>query len=138
MTEFTVDHAARSVEPSNGVSKVGEHALCDINIAAGLNPPFAKWLDLIMAYRNFGFGRPIFVILLVSLFPLALNAAEKSIVDRSFAELIEGAKKEGRLVVWDTTRGRGKEHFRAFEKKYPFIKVEQALEIGRASCRERV
>lgn len=76
---------------------------------------------------NIGIARPILAILLVSLFPLALHAAEKSIVERSFAELVEGAKKEGRLVVWDTTRGKGKEHFRAFEKKYPFIKVEQAL-----------
>jgi iron(III) transport system substrate-binding protein len=59
--------------------------------------------------------------------PPVTGAAEKSLGDKSLAELIEGAKQEGKLVVWDTTRGRGKEHFRAFEKKYPFIKVEQAL-----------
>jgi len=70
---------------------------------------------------------PVFLILLVILFPLAIEAAEKPIAERSLADLVEGAKKEGRLVVWDTTRGKGKEHFRAFEKKYPFIKVEQAL-----------
>ena len=68
-----------------------------------------------------------FTTLLVMLVPLAVEAAEKSLANRSLAELVEGAKKEGRLVVWDTTRGKGKEHFRAFEKKYPFIKVEQAL-----------
>ncbi|MBM2802413.1 MAG: transporter substrate-binding protein [Deltaproteobacteria bacterium] len=65
--------------------------------------------------------------LLMTFVRLDIDAAEKPIADRTVAELIEGAKKEGRLVVWDTTRGRGKEHFRAFEKKYPFIKVEQAL-----------
>jgi len=54
-------------------------------------------------------------------------AAEKPLSERSLSDLVEGAKKEGKLVVWDTTRGKGKEHFRAFEKKYPFIKVEQAL-----------
>ena len=59
--------------------------------------------------------------------PLSIEAAEKSISERNVADLIYGAKKEGKLVVWDTTRGRGKEHFRAFEKRYPFIKVEQAL-----------
>jgi iron(III) transport system substrate-binding protein len=56
-----------------------------------------------------------------------IEAAEKAVGEKSVSELIDGAKKEGRLVVWDTTRGKGKEHFRAFEKKYPFIKVEQAL-----------
>jgi len=65
-------------------------------------------------------------VLLGSLPPLAA-AAEKPLSERSLSDLVEGAKKEGRLVVWDTTRGKGKEHFRAFEKKYPFIKVEQAL-----------
>jgi iron(III) transport system substrate-binding protein len=69
----------------------------------------------------------VLVTLLIIIVPLALEAAEKSIGERSVADLVEGAKKEGKLVVWDTTRGRGKEHFRAFEKKYPFIKVEQAL-----------
>jgi iron(III) transport system substrate-binding protein len=69
----------------------------------------------------------VFVTLLVIIVPLSIEAAEKSIGERSVADLVEGAKKEGKLVVWDTTRGRGKEHFRAFEKKYPFIKVEQTL-----------
>jgi ABC-type glycerol-3-phosphate transport system substrate-binding protein len=69
----------------------------------------------------------VFVTLLVIIVPLSVGAAEKSVGERSIADLVEGAKKEGKLVVWDTTRGRGKEHFRAFEKKYPFIKVEQAL-----------
>src|SRR5512145_3240182 len=59
--------------------------------------------------------------------PLTSDAAEKSISERNVADLVEGAKKEGKLVVWDTTRGKGKEHFRRFEKKYPFIKIEQAL-----------
>jgi hypothetical protein len=45
---------------------------------------------------------------------LSIEAAEKSINERNVADLIDGAKKEGKLVVWDTTRGRGKEHFRAF------------------------
>jgi hypothetical protein len=62
----------------------------------------------------------------ISLVPLGV-AAEKPLGERTMSELVDGAKKEGRLVVWDTTRGKGKEHFRAFEKKYPFIKVEQAL-----------
>ena len=59
--------------------------------------------------------------------PYVVHGADKPISERSLAEIIEGAKQEGKLVVWDTTRGRGKTHFRAFEKKYPFIKVEQAL-----------
>lgn len=84
-------------------------------------------MGVFIGRRNYGLVRLIFMILLFIMFPPALNAAEKSIADRSLADLIEGAKKEGRLVVWDTTRGKGKEHFRAFEKKYPFIKVEQAL-----------
>lgn len=62
----------------------------------------------------------------ISLVPLGV-AAEKPLGERTMSELVDGAKKEGRLVVWDTTRGKGKEHFRVFEKKYPFIKVEQAL-----------
>ena len=69
----------------------------------------------------------ILAVLSVVLFPLVLYGAEKAIADRSLTEIVEGAKKEGKLVVWDTTRGRGKRHFRAFEKRYPFIKVEQAL-----------
>jgi iron(III) transport system substrate-binding protein len=67
------------------------------------------------------------VVAFVLAVPTATMAAEKSIGEKSLAELVEGAKKEGRLIVWDTTRGKGKEHFRAFERKYPFIKVEQAL-----------
>ncbi len=69
----------------------------------------------------------LFVTLLVVLVPLSMEAAEKPIGEKTAADLVEAAKKEGKLVVWDTTRGKGKEHFRAFEKKYPFIKVEQAL-----------
>lgn len=69
----------------------------------------------------------LFVAVIFIAAPLSSRAAEKSVGERSVADLIDGAKKEGKLVVWDTTRGRGKEHFRAFEKKYPFIKVEQAL-----------
>jgi len=76
---------------------------------------------------NIGFVRPIFMIWFVVWFPLALYGAEKPVAERSLSEIVEGAKKESKLVVWDTTRGKGKEHFRAFEKKYPFIKVEQAL-----------
>jgi iron(III) transport system substrate-binding protein len=57
----------------------------------------------------------------------AYAADAKPITEKSLDELVEGAKKENKLVVWDTTRGKGKEHFRAFEKKYPFIKIEQAL-----------
>ena len=41
--KFAVDHAACSVEPLNGVSKGGEHPLCDIIIGAGVNTPAAKW-----------------------------------------------------------------------------------------------
>lgn len=73
------------------------------------------------------FVRAVVSVLFVINIPLTAIGAEKSLADRSVAELVEGAKKEGTLVVWDTTRGRGKDHFRAFEKKYPFIKVEQAL-----------
>jgi iron(III) transport system substrate-binding protein len=69
----------------------------------------------------------IFIMSWVVSLPPTSKAAEKPIADRTYTDLVEGAKKEGKLVVWDTTRGRGKEHFRAFEKKYPFIKVEQAL-----------
>jgi hypothetical protein len=43
---FIVDHADFSVEPLNGVSKGGEHPLCDILISAGVNTPAAKWLRL--------------------------------------------------------------------------------------------
>jgi len=32
------------VEPLNGVSKGGEHPLCDILISGGVNTPLAKWL----------------------------------------------------------------------------------------------
>jgi iron(III) transport system substrate-binding protein len=69
----------------------------------------------------------VFMALFVLPLPPLIEAAEKPIGDRTYTDLVEGAKKEGKLVVWDTTRGRGKEHFRAFEKRYPFIKVEQAL-----------
>ena len=41
---FHVDHAARSVEPLNGVSKGGEHPLWS---RAGFNTPPAKWLRLL-------------------------------------------------------------------------------------------
>jgi hypothetical protein len=44
---FTVEHAALSVEPLNGISKGGAHPLCDISIAAGLNTPPTKWLRLL-------------------------------------------------------------------------------------------
>ena len=44
---FEVDHADFGVEPLNGVSKGGEHPLCDILIGAGVNTPAAKWLRLL-------------------------------------------------------------------------------------------
>jgi hypothetical protein len=44
--QFVVDHADFSVEPLNGVSKGGEHPLCDILISAGVNTLAAKWLRL--------------------------------------------------------------------------------------------
>ncbi len=60
--------------------------------------------------------------------PLSIQAAAtKPLSERTYEELVEGAKQEGKLVIWDTSRGRGKQNFRAFEKKFPFIKVEQAL-----------
>ena len=45
---FETDHAGNSVEPLNGVSKGGEHPLCDILIGAGVNTSAAKWLRLSM------------------------------------------------------------------------------------------
>jgi hypothetical protein len=47
VSAFTIDHAARSVEPLNGVSKGGEHPLCDILIGGGVSTPPAKWLRLL-------------------------------------------------------------------------------------------
>jgi len=43
---IAVGHAARSVEPLNGVSKGGEHPLCDFLIGGGVKTPPAKWLRL--------------------------------------------------------------------------------------------
>ena len=64
----------------------------------------------------------------VGIFPCSIQAAAtKPLSEKSYEELVEGAKQEGKLVIWDTSRGRGKENFRAFERKFPFIKVEQAL-----------
>ena len=74
------------------------------------------------------FLSPVFIHLLAIIAPLAVEGADTNpIAEKSYNQLAEGAKKEGKLVVWDTTRGKGKEHFRRFEKKYPFIKIEQAL-----------
>ena len=44
---FVVNHADFSVEPLNGVSKGGEHPLCDILVSAGVNTPAAKWASFI-------------------------------------------------------------------------------------------
>jgi hypothetical protein len=46
-SKFEVAHAACSVKPLNGVSKGGEHPLCDILIGGGVNTPPAKWLRLL-------------------------------------------------------------------------------------------
>jgi hypothetical protein len=55
---FFVDHADFSVEPLNGVSKGGEHPLCDILIGAGVNTPAAKGLRLLRkANSNLAFDR---------------------------------------------------------------------------------
>ena len=48
LTLFEVDHAARSVEPLNGVFKGGEHSLCDILNSGGAKFPPAKWLRLLL------------------------------------------------------------------------------------------
>jgi iron(III) transport system substrate-binding protein len=74
------------------------------------------------------FVSPVLIALFGVIAPLAVEgAATKPIAEKSYNELLEGAQKEGKLVVWDTTRGKGKEHFRRFESKFPFIKIEQAL-----------
>jgi hypothetical protein len=44
--------AGNSVEPLNGVSKGGEHPLCDILIGAGVNTPAAKWLRLFVQFLD--------------------------------------------------------------------------------------
>jgi iron(III) transport system substrate-binding protein len=84
-------------------------------------------MERVKARSNCDFLSAVSMALCALLLPIVISAAEKPIAERSIADLTEGAKKEARLVVWDTTRGKGKEHFRAFERKYPFIKVEQAL-----------
>ena len=43
-----MDHTGYGVEPLNGVSKGGEHPLCDILIGGGVKTPPAKWLRLLM------------------------------------------------------------------------------------------
>ena len=58
-------------------------------------------------------------------FPHQVEA--QAVSKKTYNELVEGAKKEGKLVIWDTTRGRGKGLFRLFQKKYPFIKTRHAL-----------
>jgi len=52
LAKFVVDHADFSVEPLIGVSKGGEHPLCDILIIAGVNIPVAKWLRLLKKFRG--------------------------------------------------------------------------------------
>ena len=70
----------------------------------------------------------ILVLPLVLVISLSVQAAEKNpIANKTYDELVEGAKQEGKLVIWDTTRGKGKEHFRRFEQKFPFLKIEHAL-----------
>ncbi|MBI2988979.1 MAG: extracellular solute-binding protein [Deltaproteobacteria bacterium] len=78
-----------------------------------------KGLSSILAFSLFAF---------LALRPNPSDGAEtKPVTEKTYEELVEGAKKEGKLIVWDTTKGKGKERFRSFEKKYPFIKIEQAL-----------
>jgi hypothetical protein len=44
--QIVVNHGDISVEPSNWVSKGGEHPLCDFLISLGVNTPAAKWRRL--------------------------------------------------------------------------------------------
>jgi iron(III) transport system substrate-binding protein len=84
-------------------------------------------MKTLLKYRVLSALPGLFVLALSAHSEPAHGAEAKPITEKTADEIVDGAKKEGKLVVWDTTRGKGKEHFRAFEKKYPFIKVEQAL-----------
>ena len=65
-------------------------------------------------------ARSFFVILFLGLFPTA--AWPQGGLD---SKLIEGAKKEKRLVHWTTmTLSQSKQVVDAFQKKYPFIEVD--------------
>jgi hypothetical protein len=72
------------------------------------------------AYRDEDVSAMLFVILLSGLFPAAAWPQ-----GGSDAKLIEGAKKEKRLVHWTTmTLSQSKQVVDAFQKKYPFIEVD--------------
>ena len=65
-------------------------------------------------------ARSFFVVLFSGLFPTA--AWSQGGVD---SKLIEGAKKEKRLVHWTTmTLSQSKQVVDAFQKKYPFIEMD--------------
>ncbi len=56
---------------------------------------------------------------------------------QSYEELVEGAKKEGKLMIWTTLQGEELKVFDEFKKKYPFIKIENLL-LRAEECREKL
>jgi iron(III) transport system substrate-binding protein len=63
--------------------------------------------------------------------------ADKPIAEKNYQELIEGAQKEGELVIWDTLKGDELKLLEEFKKKYPFIKYKQTL-MRSADATERL
>ena len=53
--------------------------------------------------------------------------------------LVDGARKEGRVVIVHTLRGElGRSHLAIFRKKYPFLNVEATTDIGSQDAGERL
>jgi iron(III) transport system substrate-binding protein len=64
--------------------------------------------------------------------------AQKPLAEESYEELVEGAKKEGRMVIWSMlSAGDELKTLDEFKKKYPFIKVEHTV-LRVEDCREKL
>ena len=79
----------------------------------------------------------LFILALVNLFfwgpglgkELWAAPAPKPLAEKSYEELVEGAKKEGKLIIWTQLSKSGEVRvLEKFNEKYPFIKMENSLQ----------
>lgn len=78
-----------------------------------------------------------FILALVNLFSwgpglekiLWAAPASKPLAEKSYEELVEGSKKEGKLIIWTMlSKSEELKALQKFNEKYPFIKIENSLQ----------